>query len=451
SRDGSEDYQSDASDAPRNSIPQTFLDGLVAPGSGVSETAPSSSWGDERSSEASPLAAPRCTVARVRFHAPSRALCLDAHVSNPSGGTEVDGRERSATVVNVCLALASASGRLSTRSAVCPRLRPGESATVRACVDVPFELLAGGGGGGAAAGGAASLYASCSWSLDGDGVVETGEGPRRPPVAADLSLIFSRILVSSQDMLGIGGGLSSAAQASEATTGAGPYHPPTTAASGGGKKSAGSAGPNGGSGGGVRTRRSSRRQRYLGLFDVGTRLDLLLWSDPGTTSTTLSTLPQAVRSLCDVAALPEPWAGGAAVQVNECSERAAECTLRSGDSASAPTVLLTVAAGALPDGAHASADHASEQGRALVAAAAAALRDEISALEAVARERARLKLGSGAAGNENGNGGGGASALAAERLSQALERYGAAQMKSDVLAARLAGRVIAAQGRAPEK
>lgn len=455
------DSDDDQSDGPSNSIPRTFIGGLVAPGSSVSETAPSSPWACGRASEAAPPtpAPPQCAVARVRFHAPSRALCLDAHVSNPSPGRQGEAREPSATVFDVCLAVASAAGRLTTRSAVCPRLRPGETATVRACVDVPFDLLVGGAG----PGGAASLFASCTWSLDGDNAAEKPDAGRPPAAVVDLSpgaggsrgtlrpsssLVFSRIFVTSQDMLGIGSGLSSsAAQAIGTATGTGPYHPPAITAKNNG--AGGSTSSNGGgSGAGARSRRSStstsRRQKYLGLFDVGTRVDLLLWSDPATTSTTLATLPQAVRSLSDVAALPEPWAGGAAVQVNECSERAAECTLRAADSASAPTVLMTVVAGALPDGARASADHASDQGRALIAAAAAALGDEIAALEAVARERGRL---SGGAGKKNGDGGGGGvEAAAVERLSQALERYGAAQMRSDVLASRLAGRVVAARG-----
>ncbi|CAN0139659.1 unnamed protein product, partial [Ectocarpus sp. 8 AP-2014] len=126
-----------------------------------------------------------------------------------------------------------ASGHLATRSAVCPRLRPGESATVRACVEVPFGLLAGGGGGGIGGGlvpgRAASLYASCSWRLGGDSSpAAPGGGTRTPPVNSEAgaregdtldrpsrSFVFARVLVSPKDMLGLGGGVASLAQAPE--------------------------------------------------------------------------------------------------------------------------------------------------------------------------------------------------------------------------------------------
>ncbi|CAN0529667.1 unnamed protein product, partial [Ectocarpus sp. 12 AP-2014] len=123
-------------------------------------------------------------------------------------------------------------GHLATRSAVCPRLRPGESATVRACVEVPFGLLAGGGGGGGGGvvpGKAASLYASCSWILGGgSSPTAPGGGTRTPPVLSEAgaregnafdrpsrSFMFARVLVSAKDMLGLGGGVASLAQVPE--------------------------------------------------------------------------------------------------------------------------------------------------------------------------------------------------------------------------------------------
>lgn len=463
-------------DLSTGSVARAFVDGLVAPGGGRS-TMPSPGWIDGRADETSPYPPPRphtpleCTVVQVRFHAPSRTLCLDAHISNPAvndaaGLSMVVAGPPAMVVGNVCLSVASASGCLTTRSAVCPRLCPGESATVRACVDVPFSLLASGGGA------PASLFASCTWSVSDNDVAATNGTKKShttavaPAAAATVardsdkfrsscSLIFSRFLVSPQDMLGMGGALSSTAlvpktemrQGSSSSTGGG----------GGRRKNKGAV-STGYSGSG----RSiiDGTPRHLGLFDVGTRLDLLLRSDSSTTTTSLASLPQAVRSLSKVAALPEPWAGGAAVQVHSCSERAAACTLRAGDStsssSSSPAVLLAVAAGALPDGARGSADHASEQGLALVTAAAAALQDEMTALEAVARERGRMGAGAGSARRENGSAGGDSSSSGAgggkkttAGLAAALEWYRASQMKSDLLAAKLAARVVAAQGRAP--
>ncbi|CAN0064723.1 unnamed protein product [Ectocarpus sp. 6 AP-2014] len=448
------DHGEDAGPPRASSNARLFLDGLVTPafgGGGGGSTLPSGHHVHERVAEEPPPAPLQCAIARVRFHPPSRVLCLDAHVRNPSppkasNAAEITPAAAAAagppvTVVNVCLTVASASGHLATRSAVCPRLRPGESATVRACVEVPFGLLAGGGGGGGLVPGrAASLYASCSWRLGGDSSpAAPGGGTRTPPVNSEAgaregdtldrpsrSFMFARVLVSPKDMLGLGGGVASLAQAPEDKQAGqdffGHHRSAKAAAARGRRGGAGGGGGGGGGGDGC---------KHLGLFDVGTRLDLLLSSsDPSTTSTTsLAALPRAVRSLSEVAALPEAWAGGAAVRVNGCSERAAGCTLRAGDSPSAPAVLLTVAACALPDGTLASADHASGQGRALLVAAAEALKDEMAAVEAVARERGRL------------DGGGGT-----ERLAAALRRYGAAQRKSDVLAAQLAGRVVAAHG-----
>ena len=426
-----------------------FADGLVAPG-GEFPATPRVGGAEEGEAEVPRPPPPpllRCTIARARFHAPSRALCLDAHIVNPSPETTGDPggastQPSAAAVFNVCLAAASASGSLTARSAVCPRLCPGESATVRACVDVPFGLLAGDGGGGAAKR-AASVFASCTWTL-GEETAPAGRGGRdsrraRSGVPAGAcSLVFARVLVSPQDMLGVGGALTSIALAPADKPGQEPSRSrgSATAAAGGRKKGAGSRTSNCGGGGGST---GVNIDKHLGIFDVGTPLDLLLRSDSTATATataaaSLAALPQAVRSLSEVAALPEPWAGGAAVRVKSCSERAAEVTVRAGDAASAPAIILAVAAGALPDGARATADYASEQGRALVAAAAAALRDEMAALEAVARERGLLGASAGA-GGEAGAGRG---------LEAALERYGAAQMRSDVLAARLAGRVVAA-------
>ncbi|CAM9765008.1 unnamed protein product [Ectocarpus sp. 4 AP-2014] len=462
------DHGEDAGPPRASSNARLFLDGLVTPAfgggggggrGGGGSTLPSGHQVHERIAEEPPPAPLQCAIARVRFHPPSRVLCLDAHVRNPSppkAGNAAEATPAAAaaaaaagppvTVVDVCLTVASASGHLATRSAVCPRLRPGESATVRASVEVPFGLLARGGGGGGGGGGgvvpgtAASLYASCSWSLGGDSSpVAPGGGTRTPLISSKAgaregdtlgrpsrSLMFARVLVSPKDMLGLGGGVASLAHAPEDTQAGQDFfdhHRSTKAAPARGQRGGGGVGGVGGDG-----------CKHLGLFDVGTRLDLLLSSsDPPTSSnTSLAALPRAVRSLSEVAALPEAWAGGAAVRVNGCSERAAGCTLRAGDSPSAPAVLLTVAAGALPDGTLASADHASGQGQALLIASAAALKDEMTALEAVARERGRQ------------DGGGGT-----ERLAAALRRYGAAQRKSDVLAAQLAGRVVAARGGAP--
>eukprot|EP00752_Nemacystus_decipiens_P012419 g11002.t1 len=424
---------------------RAFTDGLVAPGGDVS-TVPKVDGAEKRPAEAPrpPLPPLHCTVARVRFHAPSRALCLDAHIANPlpdaMGNVASPAARPSATVLSVCLTGSSASGSLTTRSAVCPRLCPGESATIRACVDVPFGLLASGGGAGGGGKGAASLFASCTWTL-GEEIAPAGQARdsnARSGVPATCSLMFARILVSPQDMLGIGGALTSTALAPADETGREPSRSSITAAAGDRTSDAGSTTSNGAGG----------TENHLGIFDVGTPLDLLLRSDPSTTAAaSLAALPQAVRSLSEVAALPEPWAGGAAVRVGSCSERAAECTVRVGDAASAPAVILACAAGALPDGAQATADHASEQGRALVAAAAAALGDEMAALEAVARARGLLGEGAGAEPEKHLGVGGGHREQGLEALEAALERYGAAQMRSDVLAARLAGRVVAAGAR----
>ncbi|CAN0091070.1 unnamed protein product [Pylaiella littoralis] len=434
------------------SVARNLVDGLVAPGGGNSSI-PSPGWIDERASEASPRPPPqsptplKCTVAGVRFHAPSRTLCLDAHISNPTPRNAGDAAAGSSTVAagvparvvrNVCLTVASPSSScLTTRSALCARLRPGESATVRACVDIPLGLLASGGGG------PASLFVSCAWSLPDDDVA-----------AAAAAGLGTTTRDSDNDVLGMGGALSSTALAPGTKMRQGPRYrsstnPASGAAAGGLKKNgAVSASHNSGSS------TVDSKNHHLGLFDVGTRLDVLLQSDPTTsTSANLAELPQAVRSLSDVAALPEPWAGGAAVQVHSCSERAAACTLRANDSVSSPAVLLAVAAGALPDGARGSTDHASERGRALVAAAAAALRDEVAALEAVARERGRMDGGAARSKKGSGGGGGGGGSGGAETtggLAVALESYGASQMKSDLLAAKLAGRVVAAaRGGAP--
>lgn len=376
----------------------------------------------------------QCALARVRFHAPSRTLCLDAHISNPvreSRGAPVEAV--TATAVNVCLSVASACGHLKTRSAVCSRLRPGESATVRACVEVPPGLLAGDGGTGTGSRTeeAISLYTSCVWRVDDSGARDGLRGDSLATAgsedgqASPCSVIFGRTRVSAQDMLGVGALASTAEAPLPSTPGAlvkAPSQFSTSAVHSRGK-------------GVVETKSfnaaaESAGVKHLGLFDVGTRLDLLLRSD----TASLAALPQAVRTLSSVASLPEPWAGGAAISVTGCSESAAECTLRAGDSAGASAVLLRVAAAALPDGARASADHASGPGLELLAAASQALRDEMVALEAVARER----RGIGGVASDGRKGGGRA-------LEAALEVYTAAQMKSDVLAARLAGRVVAAR------
>ena len=506
------------------STARAFYDGQTVPGGASTVSTPR--WIDEAPTEtaASPL---RCAIARVRFHAPSRTLCVDALVSNSSlrptaTDTPVDGSSPAAesaasvataattaaaavpaAVTNVCLAASSVSGRLTTRSAVCPRLGPGESATVRACIDVPLDFLVaggdgggGGGGGGVKSGEAAALLVSCMWGCSSDTDFDVAEGRTKgPPTAgrakavvaaaaaagvetrsigadAPRSIIFARVLVSAWDMLGIGL-LSSAGEAPPLTTSEVNIGGETSCIStnsrvelrnggmlarrtssrktcdgggGGGGGGGRDAGGGGGDGSGI------DRQHHLGLFNVGTRLDLLLRSD---TSGRLTSLPQAVRSLSAVASLPEPWAGGAAVTVGGCSERAAECILRAGggDSPGASAVLLAVATGALPDGVRASVDHASRQGRELVVAAASAIGDETAALEAVARARRRVGgkslpplgmagvgVGVGGVGGRSGDGQG---VGAGGGLAEALRRYAAAQMKTDVLVAQVVGRIAA--------
>lgn len=376
----------------------------------------------------------RCALTRVRFHAPSRTLCLDAHISNPARESRSAPVEAAtATAVNVCLSVASACGPLKTRSAVCPRLRPGESAIVRACVEVPPDLLAGSGGTGTGprTEEATSLYTSCMWRVDGSGVRHGLRGKSFKTASPEdgraslCSVIFGRARVSAQDMLGVGALASTAEAPLPSTPGAlvgAPSQFSTSAVHSRGKGVAETTSFNAAA--------ESAGEKHLGLFDVGTRLDLLLRSD----TASLAALPQAVRTLSSVASLPEPWAGGATISVTGCSESAAECTLRAGDSAGASAVLLRVAAAALPDGARASADHASGPGLELLAAASQALRDEMVALEAVARER--RGIGGVTSDSRKGEG---------RALEAALEVYTAAQMKSDVLAARLAGRVVAAR------
>lgn len=402
---------------------ETFSDGLVAcfpeaPSPTALTTETGGGDGNRRQL--------RCAISRVRFHAPSRTLCLDATVTNPPFEV-ADGEGQAAAEVaegalgpvasNVCLSMASSSGRLNSRSAVCPHLAPGEAAIVRACVIVPTSLPAGDT---ALASGTASIYASCMWSWNNVRSTSRGVGVGGKDVQegsacrAKSSILFARVLVSPQDMLGVPPirNLRPEPAFSSALDAAAPVRPQKTT-------------DNDGDNNNVAT-------SHLGLFDVGTRLDLLVRSD----TPSLEALPQAVRALSSLAALPEPWAGGAAALVTGCSERVAECTLRAGDSTGAAAVLLRVAAGALPDGTHASADHASEEGQALVAAAAQALREEMEALERVARARR------GAGGGESGSNDGGDDPE--WELVKELEKYTVAQMRSDVLAAQLAGRLVAA-------
>lgn len=450
---------------------ETFSDGLVAcfPEATSTATPPSGESTAVHDTLRQPLL---CTVNRVRFHAPSRTLCLDACVDNPHNG-HVTGDTLGAggglgaghgAAANVCLSLASTAGRLNTRSAVCPWLAPGNSAVIRACVEVPTDLFSGVGAlatGTDSLDGTISLYASCLWSWDcsspaaahnveGSSSAAVGEAAREHVGRESSSVVFARVLVSSLDMLGVGvlgsvSGDAALAQATTVTSIGSPssrYVPPETR-----RKSAKSLPRASRSGAGSDdpdddavlsgNRHHPYRHHYhhLGLFDVGTRLDLLVRSD----TSSLSALPQAISALSCLAALPEPWAGGAAALVEGCSERAAECTLRSGDAVGASAVLLQVAAGVLPDGVKASANHGSEEGQALVAAASQALGEEIKAVEAVARERHR-------AGEETADGGRDGHGHRESRLSRALERYTNAQMRTDVLASQLAGRLLAAAG-----
>ncbi|CAM9762274.1 unnamed protein product, partial [Sphacelaria rigidula] len=386
----------------------------------------------------------RCAVDRVRFHAPSRTLCLDAHVESPhdhygikdDATATMTGPDRGpgkSAAVNVCLSVASPSGRLSTRSAVCPRLAPGASATIRACVEVPTGLLSSGAGTSAVeelSDGTVALYASCQWSWECSNPVSTANDTEGKPSTAaetaaeeDVSRVNSSApspsrYAASSDFGRKGSNTSCQLPSGSSVDGAG----------------CGDAEPENCA---SLQYPHYRQHHHLGLFDVGTRLDLLLHSD----STSLAALPQAVRTLSSLTVLPEPWAGGAAALVVDCSERTAECTLRSGDSAGASTVLLQVTAGALPDGVSAFANHASEEGRTLVMATAKALREEMEAVEIVARERRRAGGQKPAGDGDEGVGTGESSSL-----SRALERYTDAQMRSDLIASQLAGRLVAAAG-----
>lgn len=398
-------------EAPFLSSARAFFDGQTAATDGKGSNPPP--WVLQGLSNTS-LRPPCCEIARVRFHAPSRTLCLDARVSNFCQ-----------TVNDVCISVASASGPLTTRSAVCRRLCPGEYATIRSCVDVPSWIQTGE---------VTPLYASCTWCTnsinDEEAASVVGRG-REFHRSTKHCAIFARILVSPQDMLGVGS-LSSSA-------GVSPF--PNPEESGVETSSALCLGS------GSRYAFDdditvTKDGRNIGMFDVGVRLDLLVRSDTSSTTTTsLAALPQALRSLSATASsIPEPWAGGAAAHFAGCSERAAACTLRTSDSPGASAVLLRVAKGALPDGVRASADHASEQGIALAAAAGRALRKELVALEGVARIRRRRAVG-GVDG-----GGTGEAKEGVDEVSGALERYWMAQMESDLLVARINARIVAAQG-----
>lgn len=417
-----------SSSAQLRSIARKFYDGQNVP-SDASISSPR--WVDENMEETRSFPM-ECKIARVRLHAPSRTLCLDADVSYPSQMKDEVPEASTVAAINVCLSVGSSSGRLTTRSAVCPRLLPGQSATVRSCVDVPLDLLAGSSSSAVRSnmkmGDAASLYVSFAWSSSKDVAVEGGTREATGGGEGDdhHSRVFARILISPQDMLGIG------TLSSEAGT----LPAPTTEENSEAPFPARSAIADGRRKGGVKTTSpcsSAKEYKHLGLFDVGTRLDLLVRSD----TPSLAALPQAVRSLSAVASLPEPWAGGASATVSGCAERAAECTLHAGGSAGALSVLLKVTAGALPDRAQASADYGSERGRGLIVAAASALQDEMAALEVVARERHKI----------SSNSGGGVKMTV---LSASLERYRVAQMRSDVLASQVAGRVSAARGEGGE-
>lgn len=347
-----------------------------------------------------------CTVSEIRFHPPSRTLCVDATITNPP---DVDGESQQArarAAVNLCLSVACASGRLNIRSGICPRLGPGQSATVRACVQVPPSALAHET---MSPGGVASLFVSCSWCWERVHVREEGAPGKHAGLRS--SVIFARVLVSPEDMLGIPKGGSGGVQfASESDA----------------KSSRRAAHDHAGgdSGRGV-------PMKHIGLFDVGTRVDLLLRTvQPGLATA----LPQAIRALSCLSSLPGPWASGAEGYVGACSERAAEYTLRACDASGAAGVLVRAAANVLPDGVRASTDPASSDARALVTAVIRALLSEISALEAIARERRRAVASLPAEGNGKGR----VAVLAT------LERYVDAQMRTDVLAAQLAARLVAA-------
>lgn len=428
-----------------NSAVKTFSEGLVSCFPEAATSTPTPRPAHTTSNYHAYRRPLRCVVERVRFHAPSRTLCLDAFVSNlpdipmddELSGTAVG----SDVVANVCLSVACSSGSLSTRSAVCPRLAPGQSAVIRASVEVPAGLLASGGGSPT---GAASLFASCSWCWDWSSPAD-GPSKGKSSKAAktddrdfdngrplNFSSMFSRILVSPQDVLGVGV-LGSVAGEPFAPVPRAHSRQPTISRPGeAGKtelKGVGSpAMPNGlADGRVVDANDNAFAHHHLGLFDVGTPLNVLVRSH----TASLAALPQAVRALSSLAALPEPWAGGALAYVGGCSERAAECTLRASDSVGAATVLLQVAAGALPDGVKASVNYASEEGRALIATAAQALQEEMAVVETVATEQRR------GGGGDVTNGG-------REGLRRALNQYTQAQMRTDVIASRLTGLLLAA-------
>lgn len=387
-----------------SSAVDTFSEGLVACFSETSVSpTPRSGEHKEHHDTVHDL---RCVLACVRFHAPAQMLCVDCAITNPypetSGGSN---QEAPKVAINTCLSIVSPSRRLGIRSAVCSRLAPGESATVRACVEVSPDVLADRI---ASPGGLASLFVSCSWSWDSN--VDEGQPTQRIPTTVRHSAMFGRIVLSPQDMLGM------------AMVG------PTGDASASGLDERGYS--------------SVKRDRldgsdnlkgvnlHLGLFDVGIRLDLLARTD----HTSQASLPQAARALSCFASLPEPWAGGASTLMSACSKRTTGYTLRAGDSKGAAAVVLRVAAGVLPDGVRMFADHASDEARALVIAAVQSLIEEMVALGTIAREHRGARQASPGVGRGE------------EALLGALEQYVTAQMKTDVLAAQLAARLVASRG-----
>ncbi|CAM9546453.1 unnamed protein product [Choristocarpus tenellus] len=405
----------------------------------------------------------RCKIVRLRFHAPSRTLCVDAQAENPlrhsacdhsagSGsetGTEAertnadaeqaDTGSNSAAVNTIALTLSADGGCVSTHSAVCPRLAPGEGTTLRACAEIHPGLLPGGC--------TASLYLSCSWIWEGSSPIvndantnEPGHGKQNRSVVStrewagaqrDLagSVIFARVCISPQDILGVGSFGMDSTVLQKITI-----------------PSAGAA---------VET--VEQTEDYEPEHNIGARMDLLVQSR----TASLEALPQAVRSLSEVLFLPEPWAGGARAMVRRdvtafSSERAAEATLRAPALGAAAAVLLQVVRGLLPDGVTAGPSHASEEGLALISAVVGALRAELVALQEFAGG-IRVRAGDGqvrgssagqdddptsAATQELGTGG----VSADVEVNAALNAYVQAQGRTDLLVSRLIGRIVAAGG-----
>ncbi|CAM9685556.1 unnamed protein product [Discosporangium mesarthrocarpum] len=378
----------------------------------------------------------RCSVIRLDFHAPSRTLCVDARVENPIGqdvaylsalvpglgksdgaavasvsdteskGSNSAGPEGGAACV--CLGMLVEGGRVLTQSAVCPYIGPGAATTIRARAEVPPCLLN-------EATGAALLYLSSSWVWErAEGCVTRGEmeGKGTPH-----SVIFASVRLSPRDMLGIGSLGLGMGLGPVAVAGGGHSR---TAAAGAGAPPAGLMVDTGATAGGAITATECYEQPD---HDVGARLDILVQSH----TSGLESLPQAVRCLSTLLALPEPWAGGARATV--ASARAAEVTLRAGAPGATAAILLRAVVGFLPEGVTAGPLYGSREALDLLTMVVRALQRELSAIDDISRRMGR--------GDKDGGWG---------RIEDQLVRYAQAQNRTDLLMARVAGCVVAAGG-----